>query len=212
MKRMQRFGSFGTVLLLLAFGTVIPRLATARGFCNINGLGPEVLQQEVKSAGAVFFEGGSHLMAMLAAFERGGSGDIDKAKAVGSSAQESFGSASMLYKSVSGKVSQIDNGKLATVNVETVAAMAGTSPSTPLFVATAKIARDANASTHLMGLCGNESELMRAATAEFLKTTPDTEKQYVAILTVWSRVLFVGRTVSAFFCSCWGSKVRQLSS
>jgi hypothetical protein len=44
------------------------RTATARGFCNVDGVGPPQLQTDTNKAAAAFFDGGSHLMAMLSAF------------------------------------------------------------------------------------------------------------------------------------------------
>jgi hypothetical protein len=149
----------------------------------------------------VFFEGGSYLMAMLSAFERG---DSDKGKAVGSDAVKSFSSASGLYKSVAGKMSQIADDKLASVNVEIAAAIAQTSPSVALFSKIAQTAQGKNAPTNLIVICGDESEQMSSSTAQFLEIKKDQEKHYAALLSTWTRVLFIGRTVSAFFAAAGG--------
>jgi hypothetical protein len=202
MRGTKKFASAIGLLVLLALGAGIPELATARGFCNIDGLGTKELQQEVTNAGATFFDGGTYLMAMLAALERG---DGIKGKAVGSDAVKSFSSASGAYKSIAGKMSKSDNEKLAAVKVEIAAAIARASPSAPLFSETARIAQSQDGAINLMMHCGNESERMRAATAGFLETKQDQEKVFAVLLSEWNRTLFIGRTVSAFFAAAGGS-------
>src|SRR6266446_9038587 len=104
-------------LLLVTLGVGTSGPAAARGFCNIDRLGKDELQKEVTNAGAVFFDGGSYLMQMLAAFERG---DGDKGKTVGSFAASSFKSASEQYNNIASanKISEIGDNKLAAVKPE----------------------------------------------------------------------------------------------
>jgi hypothetical protein len=82
-------------LTVVEAGSVTP--ATARGFCNVEGIGPPQQQAKVREAGAAFFEGSSYLMTMLAAFE---GDESDRANEAGSKAMTSFGTAGELYRSV----------------------------------------------------------------------------------------------------------------
>lgn len=177
--------------------------AAARGFCNIDSLGGAVLRREVENAGAEFFEGGHHLMLMLALFERG---DGKSAREVGSKATNAFSEAGSRYKSIADKMTEISDDKFKAVNVEVVAKIAQTSPSVPQFSEIAKSAEGAKAPTNLMLLCSTEAERMRAATASFLDTQQDQERVYAALLTALGRALYAGRTVSAFFAAAGGEK------
>lgn len=200
MRGIKKLGSASGLFLLVALVAGSPRPATARGFCNVDGIGSKELQQEVGSAAAMFFEGGSYLMTMLSDFERGNS----KGKEVGLDAEKAFSSARDLYRSV--KMPETVDKKLATVKLETAAAIAQTSPSAPLFLDIATKARGLNASVALMTTCSEESDRMRGATAEFLEAEHDQEKHTAALLATWARVLFTGRTVSAFFAAAGGEK------
>ena len=64
------------LLLSVVIKAAFSASATARGFCNIDGLGSKELQQDVRNAGATFFEAGSYMMTMLSAFERDDSDKI----------------------------------------------------------------------------------------------------------------------------------------
>lgn len=101
------------LLLSVVMAAAFSASATARGFCNIDGLGSKELQQDVRNAGATFFEAGSYMMTMLSAFERD---DSDKIKTAGSDAVMKFGNATELYKAV--KIPE-DIDKKPEVNVET---------------------------------------------------------------------------------------------
>ena len=107
------------LLLLMVLGAVQTRPATARGFCNIDGVGSAQLQKDVNRAGGMFFDGGSYLMAMMGAFERD---ETIEGIELGSKAETFFGSAGDLYNSI--RMEESFDRQLAEVNPKTAASIA----------------------------------------------------------------------------------------
>ncbi len=194
------------LLLIVALGMEQTRTATARGFCNVDGVGPPQLQTDTNKAAAAFFDGGSHLMAMLSAFE---SHDIKKVNEAGSSAEKSFGDAADMYKYIKGE-EDVDK-KLVDVDPKIAAAIAKMPDIWQVFLQIASIVKHPNPSANLFAYCSDRAFEMKEYTAEFLKTKQDPaqgnqEKYTASLLTTWTRVLASGRAVSGFFAAAGGEK------
>jgi hypothetical protein len=113
----------------------------------------------------------------------------------------SFKTAGERYNNIAdgNKILEIADDKLAAVKLEDAAAIAQASSTTPLLKEIAEAAGGQKGPGNLMKICGNQSDRMRAATATFLGTKQDQEKDFAVLLSEWARALFVGRTISAFF-------------
>jgi hypothetical protein len=201
MKGISKLAAAIRLFPLVALVAATAQPAIARGFCNIDGLGSKDLQQQVGSAAAAFFEGGSFLMTMLSAFERG---ENSKGKESGSQSGKAFNAARELYQSV--KMTEDVDKRLAAVNVEMAASIAQASPSDPVFTDIAKRTQGQNPSGTLMSICSSASERMRGAAAEFLEFKQNQEKSTAVLLDTWTRVLFTGRAVSGIFAAAGGTR------
>jgi hypothetical protein len=192
------------LLLLMVLGAVQTRPATARGFCNIDGVGSAQLQKDVNRAGRMFFDGGSYLMAMMGAFERD---ETIEGIELGSKAETFFGSAGDLYKSI--RMEESLDRQLAEVNPKTAASIAKLPDTWQVFLEITSIVKNPNASANLFAYCSDRAPEMKNSTGEFLKTKQDQtkssqEKYTAALLTTWTRVLATGRAVSGFFAAAGG--------
>jgi hypothetical protein len=187
---------------VLGAGQLTP--ATARGFCNVDGLGSPQLQEQVRKAGATFFDGGSYLMAMLGAFERD---ETNEGSELGSKAVTFFGSAGDLYKSI--RMEESVDKQLAEVNPKIAASTAKLPDTWQLFLDITNIVKNPNASANLFAFCSDRTLEMKDSTSEFLKTKQDptkkSQEKYTAmLLNTLTRVLASGRAVSGFFAAAGG--------
>lgn len=195
------------LLLFVALGIEQTTPALARGFCNVDGIGPPPLQEATSKAAAAFFDGGSHLMAMLSALELG---DSKKPIEDGSSASKSFGNAGEMYKFIKGEGS-VDE-KLAVVDPKTAAAIAKVSDTWPGFLAIAEMVKKQQPSANPFTFCATRALEMRDFTDEFIAlkkkdaTKEIQEKDIAKILSTWTSVLAAGRAVSGFFAAAGGQQ------
>jgi hypothetical protein len=208
MRRIKELVSAVGLLLIVALGIEQTGSATARGFCNIDGVGPPPLQKVTNKAAAAFFDGGGHLMAMLSAVE---SDDSQKVNEAGSSAEKSFGDAGDIYKYIKGEES-VDK-TLLEVDPQIAATIAKLPDTWQVFRDITSIVKNPNssASANLFAYCSDRAFEMKQSTAEFLKTKQDPaqgdhEKDTAILLTTWTRVLASGRAVSGFFAAAGGEK------
>jgi hypothetical protein len=206
----MRTGSTGraammVVALAVALATVAVPAAQARVWCNTAKSTDAPLNQGAAKASARFLTGASQAMAMLAALE---ASDPARASRLGKTAAAAFNDAADLFDTVAATFRGKDAAKFQKVDLRQVAKFAVTAPRTPPFLEVAKRVQSDDPGKELMNYCASEARRFADSTEAFLNAGVDSDAvgPVTDYLLNWSRVIYVGRVVSAFFAVAGGEK------